>query len=148
MSTLKKIDGITVTKGATKAAPEDFPDNNYLIPPKNVVFIYDSHDTLSVSIDVEIDSNSTTPPTLNTINNEFKYIQYFVEYDYPYEKPKNVTTWTLTGQFSTFPSPSPIATNTVEVFTRDENNDIIGDTDDPKTSRGTKVAVKSGTGEI
>ena len=60
--------------------------------------------------------------------------------------PTNVTLWKLTANIS----------NTPSIFTDGESIELycknpayaIGDTDGPTTSRGTKVSVKSGTGEV
>ncbi|MFY7671335.1 hypothetical protein ACOSP6_09660 [Tenacibaculum sp. MEBiC06402] len=60
--------------------------------------------------------------------------------------PTDVTLWKLTGSISDTQLGFTLAEK-IELYCQ---NPVFGDgmTDDPKTSRGTKVAVKSGTGEF
>lgn len=70
----------------------------------------------------------------------------YVVCDADASQPTNVKLWQITA---TFPNTLGITGNeSIKIYCQDTNGGGLGDTDGPTTSRGTKVSVKSGTGEI
>ncbi len=61
-------------------------------------------------------------------------------------EPTNVKLWQITAKFNN--TLNITGDESIKIYCQDTNDVGLGDTDDPKTSRGTKITVKSGTGEI
>lgn len=132
------------------SGPARYLNMDKLMPPFGSSFERIGN-TMNFSIVIAIDSNfdytDTSKITLKTPTNKFHYVQYYLDCDYTSSSnPTSLNVLEITGSFTVI-SNSPLPNQDIEIFLTDKKNDP-SETDGPTTSRGTKVVVKSGTGEI